>query len=101
MLADQRHFRTFGGLGIAASIAGALFAILTNWEIVTGWEILIKGRFTFLIVALAFGHAALLLMINTTSSVVRSLRIATLGIIALVAVLLLVITLNPESIAYT
>jgi len=100
VLADQRQFRVFGGLGIAASIAGALFAVLTNWELVTGWEILIKGRLAFLIVALAFGHAALLLMINTTNSGVRSLRIVTLGIIALVAVLFLAITLDPESIAY-
>ena len=36
VLADKRQFRVFGGLGIAASIAGALFAILANWKIVTG-----------------------------------------------------------------
>ncbi len=89
------------GIGITVSIAGALFAILTNWEIVTGWEILIKGRFFFLILALALGHAALLLMINTSNRMVRGIRIVTLGIIACVAVILLSITLNPKSVAYT
>ena len=100
VLADQRQFRVFGGLGIGASVAGALFAILTNWEIVMGWEILIKGRFSFLIVAFAFGHAALLLMISTTNSLVRLSRIVTLSIFALVTALLLAITLNPQWIAY-
>jgi len=77
------------------AIVGAMFAILTNWEIVTGWEMLIKGRFLFLILAVAFAHAALLLRIETTSVVVRSVRHVTLGIIALTAALLLSITMAP------
>jgi len=42
VLADQPKSKHLGRLGIA--IAGAAFAVLTNWEIVTGWELLIKGR---------------------------------------------------------
>lgn len=100
VLADQHQYIVFGGIGIAISIAGAVFAILTNWGVVTGWEILIKGRFFFLTVAVAFGHAALLLMINTTNNLVRSSRIATLVIIALVAGMLLAFTVFPDSIVY-
>jgi hypothetical protein len=101
LLAEKRQFRIFGSLGIAASIAGGLFVILTNWGVVKGLEIFIIGRFSFLIVAIAFAHAALLLMINTTNSMVRTLRIITLGIISLVAVLLLGTTLNLASIVST
>jgi hypothetical protein len=98
LLTDQRRYRVFSGLGIAASILGALFAILTNWEIVTGLEVFVKGRLSFLVVAVAFGHAALLLRINTASAVVRVVRSVTLGIIALVGALFLVITMDPGSI---
>lgn len=101
VLAEQHQWRVFGGLGIAISIAGVAFAILTNWEIVTGWEILIKGRFTFLVVAIAFGHASLLLMVKTTDNLVRSSRAVTLAAIALVAIFLLAIPLMPLSIIFT
>jgi hypothetical protein len=100
ILADQRRYSIFAGLGIAASIVGALFAILTNWQFVTGLEILLKGRFSLLVIAISFGHAALLLLLQTTDPVVRTLRMVTLGIIALVALLLLGITLNPISLNY-
>lgn len=95
-LASQGQFRLFGGLGVAASIGGALFAILTNWEFIAGWEILLKGRFSFFVIALALSHAALLLMIKTTNVAVRFVRAATLGIIALFAALLLSIALVPK-----
>ena len=65
----------FGGFAIAISIVGAAFAILTNWGIVVGWGVVIQGRFSLFIVVVAFGHAALLLMINTKNSLVRSSRI--------------------------
>lgn len=98
LLADQRSYRVFGGLGIAVSVLGGLFAILTNWEMVSGLELIVKGRISFLIVAIAFGHAALLLRINTTSAAVRVVRSVTLGIIALVGAVLLAITMEPSSI---
>jgi DNA-directed RNA polymerase subunit RPC12/RpoP len=97
LLGDRRPSGRFWKLGIAASIAGALFAILTSWELVTGWKILVKGRILFLIVALAFAHSALLLMIHPTHRSVRLLRSITLGVIALVAALLVSITLVPDT----
>ena len=95
-VADQRQLRAFGGLGIGVSVVGGMFAVLTNWEIITGWELLLKGRFCFLILGLAFAHASLLLRVPTTNSAVLSVRNVTLGIIALLAVLLLSVTINPK-----
>jgi len=98
VLADQPKFKYLGRLGIAISIAGAAFAVLTNWEIVTGWELLIKGRFSFLIVAIAFCHASLLLMIPTTDRLVRWSRTGTIVVNACITALLLVITLQPSAV---
>lgn len=100
LLADNSPYKMFGGIGIAASIVGALFAFLTNWEIVTGWELLIRGRFSFLIIAISFAHAALLLMINSTNSGVRFVRNVTLAMIAVVAILFLSMAINPDSFGY-
>ena len=96
-LVTQRRFSLFGWIGIAASVSGALFALLTNWEIVTGWELLLKGRYCFLVVAIAFGHASLLLLIETKNEIVRAIRNATLVVIALVAIVFVGAPFAPES----
>lgn len=97
LLADKTRFQIVGGIGIAISVAGALFAVLTNWEFITGWEVLIQGRFAFFIIAFAFAHSSLLLLIKTTNKMVRTCRIATLSVILLLALLLLATTFNPIS----
>ena len=96
-LITQRRFSLFGWMGIAASLSGAAFALLTNWEIVTGWELLLKGRYCFLVVAIAFGHASLLLLIETKNEVVGVVRSATLAVIAVVAVIFVAAPFVPGS----
>lgn len=94
-LIDRGRLSWFGGLGIAASVVGGLFAVLTNWEFVTGWELLLKGRLSLLVIAIAFGHAALLLSINTSEALVKVARALTLSQIVMVALLLLLIIFAP------
>ena len=96
-LITQRRFSLVGWMGIAASLSGAAFALLTNWEIVTGWELLLKGRYCFLVVAIAFGHASLLLLIKTKNQVVGAVRNATLVVIAAVAIIFVSAPFVPES----
>ena len=96
-LITQRRFSLFGWMGIAASFSGAAFALLTNWEIVTGWGVLLTGRYCFLVVALAFGHASLLLLIETKNQVVGVVRGATLAVIAAVAIIFVAAPFVPES----
>ena len=96
-LVTQQRFPLFGWMGTVACVVGAVFALLTNWEIVTGWELLLKGRYCFFVVAIAFGHASLLLLIETKNEIVRAIRNATLGVIALVAVIFVGAPFVPES----
>ena len=100
VLVDRGRLRAFGLAGIAISIAGALFATLTNWEIIRGADGIITGRFSILIVAVSFSQAALLLMMRTSNHAVRTVRKATLCMIAIVAVMLLWITSAPGSFFY-
>ncbi|MEM8714711.1 MAG: hypothetical protein AAGE92_02885 [Cyanobacteria bacterium P01_G01_bin.4] len=101
-LAEKRSARVFkllSSLGIAASVVGAVFAILTNWEFITGWEILLKGRISFLIIALAFSHASLLLRLESRNDIVRIVRGFTIAVNALVAASLISIALHAADVA--
>ena len=92
ILLDRPSLKPFAIIGIAFSLFGAFFAILTNWEMVQGWETVVKVRFSLLVLAFAHAHASLLLMIKTDSVLVKNLRIAVLVIIAALASVLLTMT---------
>jgi len=95
---DRPNLSTFAALGIGASILGGAFAAMTNWEILTGWEIVLKGRLSLLIIAISAAHISLLMRIKVIHTSVRIARGCTIGSIAIVALLLLGIIAAPESV---
>lgn len=86
---DRPNLSAFASLGVGASILGAGFAVLTNWEILTGWEFALKGRFSLLIIAVSLAHVSLLLRIKAKHYGVNIARGFTVAAIAVVALLLL------------
>ena len=95
-LGERTQFGAFAKLGIAASALGAVFAVLNNWGIITGLATTLKSRFSHIVVATAFAHAALLLLIPTTNTLVRAVRGLTVVLVAAVAAFLLALTLGVE-----
>ena len=97
---DRPELRALGICGIAASILGGGFVIVTNLllfyltdHVEDGVFILI-GRFLFLIIAIAIAHISLLMRIKTNHSLVIIARWCTITAITVVALHLLSLTLN-------
>lgn len=89
-----RALRVVGYVGIAVSalafLAGALL-IWRNWDEVEGaWDTLLKAFFVLTVLSASFAHANLLLLLgDRRSPVIRLGLFATVGLIALVALLLI------------
>ena len=97
---NRPELRALGICGIAASILGGGFVIVTNLllfyltdHVEDGVFILI-GRFLFLIIAIAIAHISLLMRIKTNHSLVIITRWCTIAAITVVALHLLSLTLN-------
>lgn len=97
---NRPELRSLGICGIAASILGGGFVIVTNLllfylsdHVEDGVFILI-GRFLFLIIAIAIAHISLLMRIKTNHSLVIIARWCTIAAITVVALHLLSLTLN-------
>ena len=97
---NRPESRALGICGIAASILGGGFVIVTNLllfyltdHVEDGVFILI-GRFLFLIIAIAIAHISLLMRIKTNHSLVIITRWCTIAAITVVALHLLSLTLN-------
>ena len=97
---NRPELRALGICGIAASILGGGFVIVTNLllfylsdHVKDGVFILI-GRFLFLIIAIAIAHISLLMRIKTNHSLVIIARWCTIAAITVVALHLLSLTLN-------
>jgi hypothetical protein len=94
---DRPGLKLLGAVGIGVSIAGAGFAVLTNWEVLSDLVLVLRGRFALLILAITLAHVALLWRIDTAHPTVRGVRWVTTGAIAVVSVLLLALIGWPES----
>lgn len=101
-LIGHPQYNILGRMGIAISMIGGLWAFVTNLFLLAAPEVfeggaLLQGRLSFLVIAVAFAHSALLLRINTTNTTVQNIRYLTLGIIALFSVVLLGYIMAPEN----
>ncbi|WP_299487676.1 hypothetical protein [Acaryochloris sp. IP29b_bin.137] len=89
---DHPHYRGLGQVGIMISMLGGLWAFMTNMALMSNLGEFgggaIQLRFSFLVIAIAFAHSALLLRINTANTTVKSVRYLTLSIIATFTVVL-------------
>lgn len=95
---ERPKLRGLAAFGIGISILGGAFAVLTNWGLVGAWEVVLRGRFFFLITAVSIAHVSLLMRIATSQSLVIRARWYTIAAIGVVACLLLGIVAVPESI---
>lgn len=100
-LIGHPQYSLLGRIGIAISMIGGLWAFVTNLFLLAAPKIfeggsLLQGRLSFLVIAVAFAHSALLLRINTINATVQNIRYFTLGIIALFSVVLLGNIMAPE-----
>ena len=100
VLGEKKNHRPFASMGIAISVAAAIFVVLSNWGFVARLEVIVKGRFALLILAISFAHVALLLLVNARSNAVRMLRMLTIGLIVLTSTLLLAIVVLPNLLGY-
>ena len=97
---NRPELRALGICGIAASILGGGFVILTNLLLfyltdnVEDGLFILMGRFLFLIIAIAIAHISLLMIIKTNHSLVIIARWCTIAAISVVALLLLASTLH-------
>jgi len=96
---ERPKLRGLAVFGIGISILGGAFAVLTNWGLVDAWEVVLRGRFLFLIIAVSIAHVSLLMRITTSQSLVIKARRCTIAAIGVVACLLLAIVAFPESIS--
>ena len=93
---ERPELRALGVCGIAASILGGAFAMLTNLlflvdlTLVDLFEddtfLILIGRFSFLIIAISIAHISLLMRITTNQPLViitRRCTIAAIGVVAL------------------
>lgn len=95
-LIERKRYAVFGMLGVVVAFCGVLFAVATTWEAVSSFQFVIQGRICFLVVASSFGHASLLLLLETKQSLVIALRWGTILMIAAVAGLLVILCLDPS-----
>jgi hypothetical protein len=99
---NRPELRALGICGIAASILGGGFVILTNLLLfyltdnVEDGLFILMGRFLFLIIAIAIAHISLLMIIKTNHSLVIIARWCTIAAISVVALLLLASTLHSN-----
>ncbi len=99
---DHPQYHGLGRVGITISMIGGLWAFVTNVAFMSnlgefgGGEVL-QLRFSFLVIAAAFAHSALLLRINTADPTVQSVRYLTLGIITTFTVVLVSNIMAPEN----
>ncbi len=97
---NRPELRALGISGIAASILGGVFVIITNFLLFYvidnggGGVFILIGRFLFLIIAISIAHISLLMIIKTNHSLVIIARWCTIAAIGVVALLLLASTLN-------
>jgi len=69
---DNESLRPLAVAGIATCAIGLTFALLTNWQIIEpGLKILLKCRFGFLSLSMAFAATALMLRTELASSIVQ------------------------------
>ena len=74
--------------GLIACAAGLGFALLTNWRVIDSkLDDLLKGRFAFLTLAMAFGATALMLRMEAAQAIVGLFRGATVIFIWLSALM--------------
>lgn len=62
-----------GKLGILVCVIGLIVALITTWG-TFDWVSLLKARFSLLIVAIAFAHCSLMLLIDNPHAIVISAR---------------------------
>ena len=97
---NRPELRALGICGIAASILGGVFVIITNFLLFYvidnggGGVFILIGRFLFLIIAISIAHISLLMIIKTNHSLVIIARWCTIAAIGVVALLLLASTLT-------
>ena len=88
---ERPELRALGVCGIAASILGGAFAMLTNFLLLVDFSfndafLILIGRFAFLIIAISIAHISLLMRITTNQPLViitRRCTIAAIGVVAL------------------
>ena len=88
---ERPELRALGVCGIAASILGGAFAMLTNFLLLVDFSfndafLILIGRFAFLIIAISIAHISLLMRITTNQPLViitRKCTIAAIGVVAL------------------
>ena len=93
---ERPKLKGLAAIGIGLSIFGGAFAVLTNWGLVDGWEVILRGRFFFLIAAISIAHVSLLMRITTSQSLVIKARWFTIAAIGVVAFQLLGIVVSSE-----
>ena len=92
---ERPKLKGLAAFGIGLSIFGGAFAVLTNWGLVDEWEVILKGRYFFLIAAVSIAHVSLLMRITTSQSSVIIARWFTIAAIGAVAFQLLVLLVLP------
>ena len=87
-LKTSSRYEMFSNIGMIVSVLGFIFTLITIWEFAItdhDW----KAMLTFIILAVAMAHVALLLLIKPKTNLIRILLIATMTCISIVAFMLI------------